>query len=257
MTTMRIDWYEATLECLTADIIYWAQYLSNPGDEGVITYGKGRHGYGRSVNFASDEINFTILDHGNGGWPHIIGTGIHAHKTKLISQMAATVGRVSRVDIATDSTEGWEPAERRVLTWADDHPKSTIILVGDFYRQEKGRTYYIGASSSDRRVRVYEKGVQLGENPDWVRVEFQYRPKGKDAKAWTFKATTDEIANSSRAFIALRALEGFYAPPLYERAKREPIFALAEQYGRALQEHVPEAYRLIIEYLRREWTPND
>lgn len=256
---LTVDWYEATLECDTQLILAYALLVASEGSP-EWSYGKGRHGYHRSINFLSEHLAFTILDEGNGGYPHIIGSGQQAPNVRRLARALGVTGRVSRIDIACDSTEGWISAEKRVLLWADEHPKTQLLAVGDFYRQEKGRTYYIGASTSDRRVRVYEKGVQLGYEPGteeymWVRTELQYRPKGREAKEWAFKATTEEIGNSSRCFIAVRALDGFYAAPNFVQKRREPIFALARQYGRVMQEEVPEAYRAIIEYLRNDWRP--
>lgn len=257
-TPIRIDWFEATLECETVTLLTLAAITDESYDGmDVVSYGKGRHGYQRSIIYRSTDLEFTVLDLGNGGYPHIIGSGQHAETVRRIALSLNVRGRVSRIDLACDSTEGWIPAEKRVLRWADEHPKSSLLAVGDFYRQEKGRTYYVGAASSDRRVRVYEKGIQLGENPDWVRVELQYRPKGKPAKEWAFKASLDELSNSSRVFVALRANQGFYSPPLYERSGREPMIALARQYGRTLQEHTPEAYRIILDYLRNDWSPSE
>lgn len=255
MDELRIDWYEATLEVPIESLLAMCVMICDAENPPVITTGKGRHGYHRSTLVVHEDFELTILDLGNGGWPHIVASGQHAATARRIALSLNVVGRVSRIDIACDSTEGWLPAEKRVLQWADDHPKSTLMAVGDFYRQEKGRTYYIGATTSDNRIRIYEKGIQLGGDPNWVRVELQHRPKNREAKAWAFKASIEAIANSSRAFLATRALEGFYAPPLYERAKREPIFALARQYGKALQAEVPEAYRIIVDYLKYDWRP--
>jgi len=251
---LQIDWFEATLDCPTQTILLYAKLIA---PDGLITQGNGRHGYKRSIIFTDDNLTFTVLDLGNGGLPHIVASGHWSETVRRMCKTMGITGRVSRVDIACDSLEGWLPAEKRVLQWADDHPKSKLLMVGDFYRQESGRTYYVGAPSSDRRIRIYEKGIQLGENPEWVRVEYQLRPKERSAKEWAYNATIEELANSSRAFVALRAKAGFYAPPVFDRGQREPIFALARQYGKALQAEVPEAYRLIIQYLQREWKPTD
>jgi len=253
---LRLDWFEATLECETVSLLALAVIVADSNGQPTIDYGKGRHGYRRSVKVVGDQCELEILDLGNGGWPHLVATGMSADLARRIALTLNVVGRASRIDIACDSLEGWLPAEKRVLQWAEDHPKSALLSVGDFYRQEKGRTYYVGAATSDRRIRIYEKGVQLGENPLWVRVEFQYRPKGRAAKAWAFKASLDELANSSRAFVALRAFDGFYSPPLYERPAREPIIALAHQYGRILRQEVPDAWRAIALYLKLDWRPS-
>ena len=50
---------------------------------------------------------------------------------------------------------------------------------------EKGRTLYLGSKASPCRARLYEKGLQPEyahlSRPDWVRLEAQIRPKGKEA----------------------------------------------------------------------------
>lgn len=255
MSDLRLDWFEATLECETVSILAVADIVTE--GTGSLLYEKGRHGYSRRIEYNSSEFSMTILDTGNGGWPHMVCTGQNANTGRRIARMLGCVGRITRLDIACDSLEGWLPAEKRVLQWADDHPKTTLLSVGDFYRGLKGRTYYIGAAQSQRRIRVYEKGIQLGENPEWVRVEMQYRPKTREEKTWAFDASLEELADSSKAFVFTRALEGFYTPPHYVRSGREPIVALARQYGRALQAEVPDAYRLIVEYLKRDWRPSD
>lgn len=255
MNDLRLDWFEATLECETVTILAMCMLVAGLDDPPTITHGKGRHGYRRSTIVTHSTYELTILDLGNGGWPHLVATGESADLGRRIAGSLNVTGRVSRIDVACDSLEGWVPAEARVLQWADSHPKTVLLSVGDFYRQQAGRTYYVGAATSDRRVRVYEKGIQTGGDPNWVRVEFQYRPKGRAAKEWAYSASIADIANSSRAFVALRAHAGLYSPPGYSPTARQPIVALAHQYGRILREEVPEAWRIINNYLRYEWRP--
>lgn len=256
---LRLDWYEATLECDTVTLIAMCELVAGLNDPPTLIYGKGRHGYKRSCIVSHEKFELTILDLGNGGWPHMIASGPSAETGMRIAKQLNVIGRVSRIDVACDSNEGWLPAEKRVLNWIDTHPKTALIAVGDFYRggtdiAKDGRTYYIGAATSEKRIRVYEKGRKT-DQPDWVRVELQYRPNNRGAKTWAFNASTEEIANSSRAFLALRATTGLYAPPLYERPARQPIVALAHQYGRILKAEVPDAWRAINQYLRYEYVP--
>lgn len=250
MTDLRVDWFGATVEIETPGLLAMMQIIAGSDDRLVMIDGKGAHGYKRRIYVEGNQFACTIFDLGNGGWPYIEATGASADTVRRIALTLNVAGRVSRIDIASDSTEGWIAAERKVHEWADAHPKTVIGMAGDHYRGEKGRTYYVGSPQSSRRVRVYEKGIQLGEDINWIRCEYQFRPHGKAEREWAFNASLEELANSSRAFVALRATDGLYAPPRYARPERQPILALARQYGNALREHVPSAWHEIYLYLK-------
>lgn len=257
MNDLRLDWFEATLECdiLTVLAITMLSASQSETAKPEMVVGRGRLGYKRSHTIKSETTEITILDLGSDGWPHIIGTGQNADIARRIALASTPTGRVSRVDIACDALEPWWKAQGRATTWAIDHPRTPITYVGDFLRATNGRTIYVGAPSSERRVRIYEKGIQLGENPDWIRVELQYRPNNRNAKAWAYQAGLDALANSSKAFLAMRAIAGLYAPPAHERPGRQPLLALARQYGNVLRDEVPEAWRIIVDHLKYDWKP--
>lgn len=259
MNDLRVDWFEATLETDILSVLALMAVLGQgtDGKEADLKQHKGKHGYRRGHTMKSEHFEITVLDLGSDGWPHIIGSGQSADIARRIAKALNCKGRTSRIDIACDSLEGWLPAEGRALAWADAHPKTAIIHMGDIYRQERGRTIYIGAPSSERRIRIYEKGIQLGQDPSWVRVELQYRPNNRNAKAWAFDSSIRDIADSSRAFVALRAFEGLYTPPAYQPPARQPLLALAHQYGNVLREHVPDAWRIIRDYIRNDWRPTE
>ena len=80
----------------------------------------------------------------------------------------------------------------------------------------EGRTYYIGARTSDVRVRLYEKTAEarsrLGQErwheipEDWVRLECQVRPRKEfkavassvsPAQAWGFSGWSTELAKEA------------------------------------------------------------
>lgn len=258
-TELRLDWYEATLECDVLTVLAIATLAAGSGSgggEAVTTVGRGQHGYKRKTVIEGGGLSITVLDLGTDGWPHIIGTGQNADYARTIAHASTTVGRVSRVDVACDAIETWWSAYSRAAQWGAEHPSARIIDYGDFMRGEKGRTVYIGATTSERRIRIYEKGIQMGLDPMWIRTELQYRPNNRAAKAWAYNATLEELSNSSRAFVALRADAGFYTPPAYQPPGREPLIALAHQYGNVLREQVPEAWRIIVNHLQHDWTPN-
>lgn len=256
-TGLRLDWYEATLECDVLTVLAFS-VLTATTDDGIkpsVQVGRGVHGYKRKHVIEGNGLTITILDLGTDGWPHIIGTGQNADYAQLIARASTTTGRVSRIDIACDAIEPWWKAQGRATTWAIDHPKTPITHVGDYLRAEKGRTLYVGAPSSERRIRVYEKGIQMGGEPNWIRVELQYRPNNRNAKGWAFDSSITEIADASRAFLALRTFEGLYTPPAYRPPERQPLLALAHQYGNVLREQVPDAWRIIQHHIQREWKP--
>jgi len=257
LNELRLDWYEATIECDTVGLLALIMIAGSQSDGEAprIKIGRGKYGYKRSHQIESAYFELTIFDLGTDGWPNIIGTGQNADVARRFAKAMQCEGRVSRIDVACDSTEGWWPAYARFAEYAETHPKTLVTHYGDFYRNERGRTLYVGAPSSEKRVRIYEKGIQTEQDSNWIRVELQYRPKDRAAKAWAFKASTSEIADSSQSFIALRATEGFYSPPAYQRPGRETLLALARQYGNVLREELPDAWRIIVDHLKYEWSP--
>lgn len=117
---------------------------------------------------------------------------------------------VTRCDVAidacfSDSVSGLTPGV--VLAGCVDvamsHRLSTTML-GDWSgRDESGRTLYIGSAKSNLRARVYEKGRQpdtLPADPDWLRFELVYRPKGQALRQAASVLTPYDIAVSFPAF---------------------------------------------------------
>lgn len=108
--------------------------------------------------------------------------------TEVVERLRARFPhRVTRVDSCADfDVPG---AFQRLYKAARTVKKAHNIVGGkagdweDF--PEKGRTLYLGSKASVCRARLYEKGLQPEyahlNKPDWVRLEAQIRPKGKDA----------------------------------------------------------------------------
>lgn len=71
---------------------------------------------------------------------------------------------------------------------------SEFALKGD-----SGRTLYLGSRSSVSMIRVYEKGKKDDKTrPNWVRAEFEFKPKGGDARRYYAKASIQEIVSSTK-----------------------------------------------------------
>lgn len=79
---------------------------------------------------------------------------------------------------------------------------SAIAPAGQLYTDSPdivGRTLYLGSRQSVAYVRIYEKGKKDNPDfPDWVRVELEFKPKGK-ARSVYAKASKLEIVNATWA----------------------------------------------------------
>lgn len=117
---------------------------------------------------------------------------------------------MTRLDVAIDAcfsaaSSGLTPGV--VLAGCVDvavaHRLGTTML-GDWSgRDESGRTLYIGSAKSAVRVRVYEKGRQpdtLPADPDWLRFELVYRPKGQQLRRAASVLTPYDVAANHPAF---------------------------------------------------------
>jgi len=137
-------------------------------------------------------------------------TGSDSNRGAEIARRLFPGHSVTRVDVAFDacfseSTSGLTPSV--VLAGCVDvamsHRLGTTML-GDWSgRDQSGRTLYIGSAKSALRVRVYEKGRQpdtMPADPDWVRFELVYRPKGQTLRQAASLLTTYDIAFSYSAF---------------------------------------------------------
>lgn len=98
---------------------------------------------------------------------------------------ADETANISRIDIACDDREGYLDMEwiikktraREInsrLRWKDIHES----INGEV---KAGATVYIGAPSSDFRIRIYDKALEQGVDGHWVRVELVMRQKNANA----------------------------------------------------------------------------
>lgn len=101
---------------------------------------------------------------------------------------------VSRIDIACDDHAGYLDMDDilgKVQTNEVNSrmsKRSTVISFDG--TQRSGATAYIGAPSSDFRVRIYDKALEEGTDGHWVRVELVMR--GKNSNAFVEQMTNSE-----------------------------------------------------------------
>lgn len=101
---------------------------------------------------------------------------------------------VSRIDIACDDHKGHLDMDDILSKVQANEVNSRMtkrsVVVSFDGTQRNGATAYIGAPSSDFRVRIYDKALEEGVDGHWVRVELVMR--GRNSKAFVEQMTTSE-----------------------------------------------------------------
>ena len=92
---------------------------------------------------------------------------------------------VSRLDIACDDREGFlnmeEIVEKVQANEINSRMTKRSVIVSFDGTQRSGSTIYLGAPSSDFRVRIYDKALEEGVDGHWIRVELVMRHKNAAA----------------------------------------------------------------------------
>lgn len=191
---MRFDWYSATSKVPYAEVL---STLAGTVPGVAIDNARPLYGYRQAVSVkAGGDLAASIMWGGPsmGEGCHIQASGINAHSIAqaLREQLPGHV--VTRADVAHDIVEPgvFDRYTNHALAVADAHAIK-VQHQGDWHRAQDGRTLYVGAASSPVRMRIYEKGIQLGQDRDWVRAEAQVRPKGTAARVWAAKAAPEQF----------------------------------------------------------------
>ena len=112
-----------------------------------------------------------------------------------------TMANISRIDIACDDREGNLCMDDIVRKVQDNEVNSRMtkrsVVVSYNGTQRNGSTVYIGAESSDFRVRIYDKALEQGIDGHWIRVELVMRHK--NANAFAAQLTNSETVGKLAA----------------------------------------------------------
>lgn len=107
---------------------------------------------------------------------------------------AAEDANISRIDVACDDREGYLCMGDIVRKVQDNEVNSRMtkrtVMVSYDGTEPSGSTVYIGAPSSDFRIRIYDKALESGESGHWIRVELVMR--GDNANAFGAQLTNAE-----------------------------------------------------------------
>lgn len=244
---MRFDWYQPTIPENPVRLV--DELLARLAPGGEVVEGKGRHNYRQSfvIQNRDRERVALVLAGGPNGDPNVTASGAACTAFVPLVRELWPEHRVTRADVAEDmAAEGaydeLEAICRRVAREAE--VKGRAIVPDD---PADGRTYYMGAPTSDVRVRLYDKTAETRrhlppdrhcEVPDhWARLEVQVRPrkewKGLAASLspetfWGFARWTSDLAAQ-----ALRLqVERLHMNPVRETDHERAYRTLLEQYGR-------------------------
>jgi hypothetical protein len=253
---MRFDWYQPTIP--ERPMVIVEELLARLAPGGEVVEGRGRHNYHQAfeiLNRDRDRVA-VVLCGGPNGDPNVTASGAACDEFVPVVRELWPAHRVTRADVAEDFAakgvyEGLEASCRAVAGEAG--VKGRAIVPDD---PADGRTYYMGAPTSDVRVRLYDKTAESrrhlpekrhAEVPDhWARLEVQVRLR-KDWKSaaafmepdgfWGFARWTSQLA----AMALKRDVERLKMNPAretdYDRAYRALLEQYARTFARLLQDH--------------------
>lgn len=241
----RFDWMQATIR---DDVDLIANTLADTLG-GVVETGRGLNGYRASRVVKRDEETLARVLFGGNGNPHLIATGAASDDVvPVLRGEWPTEHEVTRMDSAQDFDDatGFERL-RRVMVSVSEGPNLSVTEIESRKAGVRSRTVYLGSPSSRVRARLYEKGRfehQQGNTDapvNWLRLEVQVRPKGRDARtlassldpqeAWGVSSWTRDLARDAMGVEVERVAMQPKREPDYARA----IAACRRQYADSLR----------------------
>lgn len=256
---MRFDWYQATFGLHSSKgVLGGLEAAFGPGAEARPC--APLYGYGEGYTVVQgDLVRATVLtDSEDVSWlrrKHVHAWAVGEDTVKFAEHVRNAWPKlhlVTRMDAAEDflAPGSFDQllAACRARATAD---KVKTYHAGDWERlaSDDGRTLYLGAPSSDVRVRLYEKGKQLrgqlhpGGEPvstDWTRLEVQVRPQG-DARLAAASMTPEEVWGCAKWTQALLSdVTGLNVRRvkmrLWRKSDDQRAFEwMCKQYGRMLE----------------------
>ncbi len=194
---MRFDWYQATIPESPQNLI---GKLTEQLSVVEVIPGKGKYNYHQSaalIDKDGDKVAMMFFG-GPNGHPNVGTSGDKAPKFAEVVRELWPEHFVTRFDVAEDFGGGdvYDSLYNLCRQVAAEHKiKGESIIPDD---PMDGRTYYMGAPSSDVRARLYDKAAEmrkrsspadLAEVPDYLtRLEIQGRPR----QTWRFFAAKME-----------------------------------------------------------------
>lgn len=150
-------------------------------------------------------------------WGGNTGTSIYCESTGAFASNLADFLRksfrdshfVMRCDAALDISGGDSFLDLAgALSKYAESQNMVTTNSGDWSTGRAGRTLYVGSRSSDAFLRFYEKGKQLGADPDWLRFEVQAQPSKMNKKMALAFMSPFQVFSSCKAGLAVLGMLG-------------------------------------------------
>lgn len=236
---MRFDWYQASLDYPHNEVIEQVADAFRAG----VDHDWPKHGYHHAVRVEDrdSQVRARVMWGGNQG-VHVWTSGEDSPLLAGTLREHFPEHRPTRLDAAEDyrAADAWERLYGLLLG---------VVLrynlrgyhAGDWTHLTGGRTYYGGSRTSIAQAIVYEKGKQLGTDPEHVRLELRVKPKNVKARERLSQASPHEIFGASRWSIDLAErmgaenLERIAAGTIWDPSADEQAWEwLCHQYGNLL-----------------------
>lgn len=180
---MKFDYYTASIDAKPDVVI---DYLHSSFPLAEVVTSTPKNGYERACNVVRDDLVLARIQWGGkatGTRTWASASGDRAHQFASVIRDEFKEHNLLRADVAEDYCEegAWDSLYNLGIETADKFSLK-VRHVGDYHRQEDGRTLYIGSRSSPAMQRIYEKGKQLGGDPNHVRSELEVKPQNAKAK---------------------------------------------------------------------------
>jgi hypothetical protein len=240
---LQFDWYEGTVyEQAFDDVAYTLGRQISRVFELKPARPAMNYYHGTAITVFGRPV--VTLSHGGNPGTHFKVTGQDSVQvTEIIRELFTH--EVSRCDIRLDYKSPtifdnlWEMMEELAKSRT-----LSIGRLGDWDYGIKGRTGTIGSRKSETFARLYEKGKKEKEDPEWVRLELEIKPKRQKTRLEVSRAPIDQLWGMSVWSQLLASELMDYTPYLIEKEvwqksdleKRKT--SMYNQYGNTLNEMI-------------------
>ena len=219
--------------------------------------------YRRGFEIYCDQESFCKISEGG------TNPGVHVESKSLSHRVVPLIKKwkhqVSRVDACIDVVDP------EFFDWCNGELVKTALKnrirldqVGDWERGIS-RTRYLGSRQSMVQICMYEKGYQVGGDPDWVRLEVRVRPSKKYQKLTVAGFDALEVFTYPKWMQKIYHMIGInYEPPQTLWQPKDTQFAryhLIKQYGKIAKELFenigPEKFESVISKAMKSIEAND
>lgn len=190
----RFDWYQATVR---ADVDQVRSLLLERLGGALEPQRKAPHGYGFADRLEdASGVVAQVWWGGTHAYPHVVATGEQAQSVAELLRAELPDHSVSRADACVDYAEpGAYDRLQAICVSVAEARGVKVGTAGDHLVTMRGRTCYLGATSSHTRLRLYDKAEELRQKfaadpvrlaavpAELARLECQVRPQTPKAKA--------------------------------------------------------------------------